>query len=112
MVALVPNRSDDEDGEIEKALIRRVVEEYEGVDAFQVHLALRVPKGWVEYVREQEGRDPDLGEKRPVWRELDRQDKLTIVGVLETRGLTQEQTARKLGIGLRTVAEYWPKVAA
>jgi len=110
MVALVPNRTDDD--QIEKALVKRVIEQYEGVDAFKVHLELKVPVGWVEHVREQEGRDPDLGEPRPAWRKLNPQTKYSIVEGLKDRGLTQEEVARKLGIGLRTVGEYWPKKVA
>lgn len=105
-VALVLNRADEE------ALIRCVLEDFDGVDAFRVHLALRVPLGWVEAVREQAGRDPDHGEKRPAWRTLDQKAKWTIVAELVDRGMNQKQVARKLGIGVRTVREYWPVRAA
>lgn len=100
-VALVLNRAD------ENALIKCVITEYEGTIALRVALALRVPIGWVEHVREQDGRDPDYGEARPEWRKLDQEMKASIVADLKGRGLTQEQTARKLGIGLRTVAQWW-----
>ena len=101
-IALVLNRAD------EKALIRTVIDDHEGVDAFKVHLALRVPLGWVEHIREQNGRDPDLGEQRPVWKDFDAAGKRAIVAQLEAGGMTQRQVARKLGIGVRTVRTFWP----
>lgn len=100
-VALVLNRAD------ESALIACVINDHEGTPALRVALALRVPIGWIEHVREQQDRDPDYGEPRPEWRKLDQATKASVVASLKQRGLTQEQAARKLGIGQRTVREWW-----
>lgn len=104
--ALVLTRVDED------ALKRKVVQDYEGEHSFRVALALSLPQGWVERVREDGGREPETGYLRPKWRELDDSRKRAFVRMLRDRGKTQEETAQWLGISRRTVVEYSRERAA
>ncbi|HXS32262.1 MAG TPA: hypothetical protein VN758_00640 [Solirubrobacterales bacterium] len=105
-VAMVLSRPD------EKALIEYVLDHYEGEHVYRVHLQLKLPQGWIEKVREDEGRDPDYGFRRPKWRELDDTQKAEQVRLLKESGCKQTDVVRRLGVSLRTVRVHWPKEAA
>lgn len=113
MVAGHLNRAAERDeDEGEKALIDHVITAHEDSSAYFVAVTLSVPVGWVERIREDAGRDPDYGRLRPQWRKLDAETKRSLVADQERLGKTQLETARVLGIGKRTVEQYWPRVAA
>lgn len=99
-MALVLTRADED------ALKRKVLSDYEGEHSYRVHLALNLPQGWVEKVREDDGREPETGYQRPKWRELPDETKRSIVRGLRECGKTQEETAKWLGISRRTVVTY------
>ena len=98
--ALILTRADED------ALKRKVVSDYEGEHSYRVHLALNLPQGWVEKVREDDGREPETGYLRPKWRELTDDEKRLYVRSLRDRGKTQDETARWLGVSRRTVVTY------
>lgn len=104
--ALVLTRAD------ESALKKKVADDYEGEHSYRVALALNLPQGWVEKVREEVGREPETGYLRPKWRELSDEMKREIVTGLRRQGKTQEETARWLGISRRTVVTYQAPRAA
>jgi hypothetical protein len=99
-MALVLTRAD------ENALKQKVCSDYEGQHSYRVHLDLDLPQGWVEKVREEDGREPETGYRRPKWRELDDEAKRFFVSSLRGRGLTQAEAARWLGVSRRTVVTY------
>lgn len=103
--ALILTRADED------ALKRKVVSDYEGEHSYRVHLALNLPQGWVEKVREENGREPETGQLRPVWRDLDDGMKRSLIAGFRSQGKTQEETARWLGISRRTVI-IWEQKAA
>ncbi len=98
--ALVLTRADED------ALIRRVLTDYEGQHSYRVHLDLDLPQGWIERIREQDGREPETGYRRPKWKDLDDPMKRSIVSGLRDQGKTVEETARWLGVSTRTVVTY------
>lgn len=102
--ALVLTRADEE------ALKRKLIADFEGVHSYRVHLDLSLPQGWIEKVREDNGREPETGLLRPKWRELTEADKRLIVSSLR-REKTQAEVARWLGISRRTVVTYQDKAA-
>jgi uncharacterized protein YbdZ (MbtH family) len=102
--ALILNRADEE------ALKRKVCADYEGQHSYRVHLELDLPQGWVERVREEDGREPETGYRRPKWRELTDEDKVALVQRFRGAGKTQEETARWLGVSRRTVI-VWDRAA-
>jgi hypothetical protein len=105
-VAMVLSRPD------EAALKKYLIDQFEGEHAYRVHLQLKLPVGWVEKVREDEGRDPDYGFRRPRWRELSDSEKAEQVALLRAADLNQEEACRRLGVSKRTVASYWSGKAA
>lgn len=105
-VAMVLSRPD------EKALIKYVLETYEGEHSYRVHLQLKLPEGWIEKVREDAGHDPDYGFRRPRWRELTDAEKAEHVRQLQQGGCTQAEATRRLGVSLRTVKTFWPSERA
>ena len=98
--ALVLNRADED------ALIRRILNDYEGDHSYRVHLDLDLPQGWIERIREQDGREPETGYRRPKWRGLSEPMKRQIVRRLRDEGKTQAEVARWLGVSRRTVVTY------
>lgn len=98
--ALVLNRADED------ALIRRVLTDYEGQHSYRVHLDLDLPQGWIERIREQDGREPETGYRRPKWRGLDEGVKRELVRSLQESGKNQTEVARWLGVSRKTVANY------
>ena len=105
-MALVLTRAD------ENALIRKVREDYEGIHSFRVHLDLNLPQGWIEKVREDDGREPETGFRRPRWNRLTDGEKRAMVSRLRERGMTQNEVAKWLGVSRRTVVTYSQVVAA
>ena len=83
-----------------------VCSDYEGEHSYRVHLDLDLPQGWVEKVREEDGREPETGYRRPKWRELEEEQKRWFVRTLRERGKTQDEVARWLGVSRRTVVTY------
>lgn len=104
-MALILTRAD------EGALKRKVCADYEGEHSYRVHLDLDLPQGWVERVREEDGREPETGYLRPKWRELTDDAKRELVRLLRADGKTQEETARWLGVSRRTVVTYQDRAA-
>ena len=98
--ALILTRAD------ENALIRHTLTDFEGVHSYKVHLDLDVSQGWIEKVREDDGREPETGYKRPQWKALNEGTKRSIVAGLRSEGKTQEEVARWLGVSRRTVVNY------
>ena len=103
-MALILTRADED------ALKQKVCAEYEGQHSYRVHLDLDLPQGWVEKVREENGREPETGYLRPKWRDLDDDAKRELVRRLRSLGKTQEETARWLGISRRTVIVWDARV--
>jgi hypothetical protein len=104
--ALVLTRADEE------ALIRRVLTDYEGEHSYRVYLDLDLPQGWIEKIREDDGREPETGFRRPKWKDLDEALKRSLVSDLRAAGKTQAETARWLGVSRRTVVTYSTSRAA
>lgn len=98
--ALILTRADED------ALVRHVLSKFEGEHSYRVHLDLDLPQGWIERIREQDGREPETGYRRPKWKSLDEATKRTLIRDLREQGKTQEETARWLGISRRTVVNY------
>ena len=98
--ALVLTRADED------ALIRHVLADHEGLHSYKVHLDLDLPQGWIEKIREDDGREPETGHLRPKWKGLDDLTKRTLVATLRSEGKTQEEVARWLGVSRRTVVTY------
>lgn len=103
--ALVLTRADEE------ALKRKVLSDFEGEHSYRVHLELSLPQGWIEKVREDDGREPETGNRRPKWRDLDPETKRAMVAHLREQGKTQDEVARWLGISRRTVVAFQRKAA-
>jgi len=104
--ALILTRA-DEDG-----LKDHVLTNYEDQHSYRVALDLSLPQGWVEKIREDDGREPETGQRRPKWRDLDETMKRALVERLRSEGRTQEETAKWLGISRRTVVTYQRSEAA
>lgn len=103
--ALVLTRAD------ENALIGHVLNDHEGTHSYKVSIDLDLPKGWVERIREHDGREPETGYRRPKWKELDEAMKRSIVSGLRDQGKTVDETARWLGVSTRTVVTYSRRAA-
>lgn len=103
--ALVLTRADED------ALKRHVLTEYEDEHSYRVHLELNLPQGWIEKIREDDGREPETGLRRPRWRELDDSMKRHLVIRLRSEGRTLAETAKWLGISRRTVVTYQKREA-
>lgn len=103
--ALVLTRADED------ALKRKLLEDFVGVHSYRVHLDLSLPQGWIEKVREDDGREPETGYQRPKWRGLSDTEKRLFVRSLREQGKTQAEVAKWLGISRRTVVTYQDRAA-
>lgn len=91
-------------GEDYEALILTI---YEGRPALEVAVRERQKVGWVRKLRDDDGRHPETGAKRPAF-PADTSDRRRVVARFARQRWTIRQVADWFGVGRSTVHRSWP----
>jgi hypothetical protein len=106
--ALFPSRGGST--EDENALVREVLDRFEGMDAQEVAVLGDFRVGWVRTIRERAGRRAEDGTERPTWFRMSEEEKLAAVAEAYAEGAGNQRVASALGVSRRTIARYVAKL--